>query len=533
VLRGGTWSAAASLALVLGACAGDREPVGPDGGADEGGGKADDPDGRAPDAAPEESCVALAAGAEVAVGMAAADGEHALFLPAAAASATSWGEEGNEALVLDVATARRGVIGQLVLHHGPAPFEYGMALGALAAGEEVRVAISPLSAERAAPEACVGPARLVAASELGAEAEGLLNAPIMVWPAGKRFDDLPVLVGWSAARRGYQMVYTAEDGGTVASCGGGADGVEAELARWGRAADIETLYSYGDAARWGRCTGSTPVATVSPRFEGSHPILYYGDGHNRLFESRGGYGQVCGSGSAEKADGDLAGWNVGNPGNGPERDAEFAVTLRPLPVALDPLGYGRFGGRREALLDAYAPWIYRMTFLELEREGRIDGAHALPLDRYLYADVHASGVNGAGDRVCSFTVSGGFVFRVVTTSGAVLSGPQMTQDFFTGSGENWKRLAIPLPAGFTAADVDHFVFDAYDDDGIYLMGLGDVFLTRADGAADATLEVVRSGTAPLAQFVDDDRTDCQGGVNTGGPGGVAYECVGGLVAIPR
>ena len=521
------WSAA-SLALVL-ACGGTREPGGADGGAGGDDGKSDDGDDTADDAS--VGCAPIASEPVVIATAAGAD-EYALLLPAAAGSATSWGEEGNEALILDVSTAGRGVVGQIVLHHGDVRFEYGMTLGALAAGEEVAVAVSPLSAAGAAPEACVETASLIGAAELGDEAEGLVNAPVMVWPADKRFDDIPVLVGWSAARRGYQMVYTGEAGGTVASCGGGGEGIEAELARWGRASDVESLYSYGAPARWERCTGSTQVETLAPRFEAAHPILYYGDGHNRLFESRAGYGKACGGGDAEKADGDLTGWNVGNPGNGAEQDADFAITLRPLPVALDPLGYDRFGGRREALLDAYAPWIYRMTFLELERERMLDGEHALPLDRYLYADVHAAGVDGRGDGLCDLISSGGFVLRVVTSGGEVSSGQQMTRDYFTGTGENWKRLAIPVPDGFTAADVDHFVFDAYDGDGIYLLGLGDVFLTRAAGP-DAELEVVRSGSAEMTWFVDDDSSGCAGGVNSDGPGGVPYDCAGGQIAIPR
>lgn len=521
-----------TVAVLCAACAGGEEAGGPDGGGTAADGKADQIDGEAGDDAGTTATCIEVRGEPVVIGAAASAGEYALLLPAAADSATSWGEAGNQALILDVSTAARGVVGQIVLHHGDTPFDYGMAIGELAAGEEVAVAVSSLSAEQATPSACVGPATLIAAADLGEEAEGLLHAPILVWPLAKRFDDLPVLLGWSAARRGYQIVYTAENGGTIADCGGGADGVEAELARWGRASDVEALYSYAPPARWERCTGQTEVATLSPRFEGDHPILYYGDGHNRLFESRGGYGRACGTSSSQQADGDLAGWNVDNPGNGPEHDAGLAITIRPLPVALDPLGYGRFGGRREAMLDAYAPWIYRMTFLELEREGSLDGQHALPMSRYLYADVHASGVDGSGDRVCSFTVSGGFVFRVVTGSGAVWSGPQMTEDFFTGSGENWKRLAIPVPEGFTADDVDHFLFDAYDGDGIYLLGIGDVFLTRPDGAG-AALEVVRSGASPLTQFVDDDSSGCQSGVNTGGPGGVPYDCVGGQVPIPR
>jgi len=89
-----------------------------------------------------------------------------------------------------------------------------------------------------------------------------------------------------------------------------------------------------------------------------------------------------------------------------------------------------------------------------------------------------------------------------------------------------------VPDGFTAADVDHFVFDAYDGDGIYLLGIGDVFLTRADGAG-AALEVVRTGASPLTEFVDDDSSGCSGGIDMGGPGGVPYDCVGGQVAVPR
>ena len=82
----------------------------------------------------------------------------------------------------------------------------------------------------------------------------------------------------------------------------------------------------------------------------------------------GRYLELCGTQSDERPDGNLEGWNSNNPGNAPGQDAPYVITLRPLPVALDPLGYAQMGGHREKILDAYAPWVYRLTFLELERE---------------------------------------------------------------------------------------------------------------------------------------------------------------------
>jgi len=478
-----------------------------------------------------EGCLPVDDAAPLALGSAVGADEYALELPAVAGSATSWGEVDNEALVLDVTSAQRGFIGHLVMHRGEDPFAYGMALGHLEAGDQVSVQVSTLSAMNAVRSACVGPAALTAATDLGEAAEGLINAPIFRWPVAKRFDDLPVLVGWSAARKAYQAVYTTEDGGTVEQCGGGSDGIQAEIARWGRASDIEQVYSYGETPRWGRCTGSAAVADGSPRLEGAHPVFYYGDGHNRLFESRGGYGDTCGSGSAERSDGDLAGWNVDNPGDEAELDDGLVVTVRPLPVALDPLGYAQYGGRREGLQDVYAPWIYRLTFLELEREDKIDGERSFPMEQYLYADVHADDVNGSGDRECAIQVGSGFMLRVVTTDGVTIDGPQMTADY-AGEGDVWKRLAIPLPEGLTAADVDHLVFDAYDDDGIYLLGLGDVFIARPEGSSGAVLERVHEGESELAFYVDDDSSGCVDGMNGDGPGDAPYPCAGGAVDIP-
>ncbi len=210
--------------------------------------------------------------------------------------------------------------------------------------------------------------------------------------------------------------------------------------------------------------------------EAAHPKLYYGDGHNRLFESRGGYGQACGTGDPEQADGDIEGWNQHNPGNDEAHDAPFTIVLRPLPVALDPLGFAETGGRREGVADTYAPWLYQLTNLEIKKEGKVDNVHSFDVTEYLFVDVHASGVNGNGDRVCDTNpihrllgikdVHGGFVLRVQTTDGKIHDGPQMTADFF-GAEDDWKRLAIPLVEGYAPAEVGAIQLDAYDNDGIF------------------------------------------------------------------
>src|SRR5262249_23358996 len=166
--------------------------------------------------------------------------------------------------------------------------------------------------------------------------------------------------------------------------------------------------------------------------EAAHPISYYGEGHNRLFESRAGYGATCGSGGPEKADGDLAGWNVSNPGNDPGHDGPLTITIRPLPVDLDSLGYVASFGRREGVLDHYARRMYRSPAEELTREGKTDASKPPPMERYLFVDVEAADVDGSGDRVCSATVSSGFVLRVHTKGGATLNGPQMTADYMGG-----------------------------------------------------------------------------------------------------
>jgi hypothetical protein len=477
-------------------------------------------------------CVTVDDRGRVAVARADSAEEHALVVTAQSESATQWSMDGNEALVLDVAGSGGRLIGHLVLHQGAVEFEYGMHVGALARGETVTLQVSALSAANAARTACVR-GELVSASAMGAAGEGLSNAPIFRWPTQKRFDDIPMVVGWSSALASYETVFSNENGGTVAQCGGGPGGIQALIARWGRATDIEGTYAYGTTGSWLRCSGRTRIGAVPLRMEASHPIFYYGDGHNRLFESRAGYGRGCGTRLTEKTDGDLEGWNINNPSDELADDAGKVIILRPLPVELDALGYAAFIGRREALIDHHAPWVYRITAHELARERKIDDVRTFAMERYLYADVRVAGVGGEGDEVCALSVSGGFKLRAITAGGQAIDGPQLTAEYAAGGGHDWTRVAVPLPAGTRAADIAAFEFEAFDGDGIYLTAIGDAFSAAPSGDNSATLDHVRRGERAVADYVDTDRAGCVADTNTGGPGGTPYTCVGGLIDLPK
>lgn len=465
--------------------------------------------------------------AEVPLATASADGEAILTLDARSSSKTSWAEKGNEAVVLEVRRAGTRV-GHLILHQGSDAFAYGMHLGALKKGDALTIKVSSLTAAKAARSACIAKATISAPKP--DMAEGVAHAPILKWPAQKSFNDAPVLVGWSRKAKGYQLTYTHEDGGTPELCGGGARGMRSEIARWGRGLDMEGGYGYGGEGRFGRCTGTGTPSML--RMEQSHAILYYGDGHNRLFESRGGYGNKCGTSSDNKSSGDLEGWNKNNPGNEAEKDDPFTIVLRPIPVDGDAIGMDKLGGRREGLVDSYAPWLYRLVDSELKREGKVDEEQTFSMNRYLFVDVYADDVGGSGDETCGpisafpglHRVTGGFRLSAIAKDGKVSKGPQMTADYFSG-GTGVKRIAIPLAAGVKASDIAKVTFDAYDDDGIYFLGIGDAFVPRASGTNGATLDYVHKGEMLKANvYVDDDNSSCTNGKNT--KNGVAYPCAG-------
>ena len=128
---------------------------------------------------------------------------------------------------------------------------------------------------------------------------------------------------------------------------------------------------------------------------------------------------------------------------------------------------------------------------------------------------------------------GGFRLRALTAAGGVIDGPQVTASYAGNGAHDYKRVAIPLPSGVTAADITGFRFDAYDNDGIYLTAVGDAFVPQLSGTNGATLTYVRRGERALTYYVDDDRSSCTNNANTDGPGGTAYSCTGSYVDVPK
>ena len=68
-----------------------------------------------------------------------------------------------------------------------------------------------------------------------------------------------------------------------------------------------------------------------------------------------------------------------------------------------------------------------------------------------------------------------------------VSSGQMTADYFGGK-NNVKRIAIPLEKVHGTGDFTAITFDAYDNDGIYFLSLGDAFMVRPQGDNGATLD---------------------------------------------
>jgi hypothetical protein len=511
---------AAALSLV--ACAGSSE------GGDHAGSSADavtnaagEPIGPkdAPIAAPT-GCTSIGTD-EVALATASDDGEQILTLDAQALSKTSWEDKGNEAVVLEV-RSNGARLANIILHQGADKFTYSMTTGALKKGDALTVKVSDLSAPRANKTACFENAKI--ALPAANMAEGVQHAPIVKWPNAKAFNDTPILLGWSRKGKAYQLTYTNEDGGTTALCGGGAEGMRSEIARWGRGLDMEGVFGYGGAGHFERCTGTIPLAADMPRMHDDHPVLYLGSSHNTVFESRGGYGQACGTSSDKEADGKLEGWNDANPGNDESKDDPFVVVIRPVPVDQDA------AASREAMVNMYAPWLYRLVDSELKREGKVDEKQTFSMNRYLFIDVYADDVGGSGDETCgpvsltpSIThVTGGFRLNAISKDGTVSKGPQMTADYF---GSTVKRIAVPLAAGVQPEDIVKVQFDAYDDDGIYFIGIGDAFVPEPTSDNNATLHYLHQGPMkPANVYVDDDNSSCTNGVNV--HNGTNYPCEG-------
>jgi hypothetical protein len=470
------------------------------------------------------ACSTASASALVDIGTAPADGEYVATIPAESVSATSWGTKDDEAVVLEI--ERNGqFVSHVVLHQGATRFTYATFTGVLSKGDVIRAKVSALTAAKATKQALLCGAKLTPASALGAMADAVTHAPIYVRPLAKRFDDVPMVIGYSRSSTEYVTVLTNENGGTCALCGGGAKGLAKEILFWGRGADIEGSYNAKSGA-FERCPDAGGQGTL--RYEGTHPFLYHGDGHNRMFENRAGYGAACGDSNDKKPDGDLAGWGKGNAD--PKDDLKYSLILRPVPVDSDAISYGRGGMPRERLIASYAPWLLRLTGLETAREGKIDQKQTFSFDRYLHADLYVGDVGGTTQTCLPFGIhfgEGGFVLRVKMKDGRTISNGLITKA--TCDGTQWKHVAIPLDRAYSANDVEELVFDAYDGDGIYLFSVGDAYILQADGANGAKIDSIRKGDKTLDAYVDDDNSSCKNGVNE--LDGKPYSCKGSFFAF--
>lgn len=251
-----------------------------------------------------------------------------------------WGTPGREAAVL--ALSVDGALHQhLVLTRGESG-EYRVLLGALAAGEHTfALALDRKLSARGAREPRVESVAIEAVAEGEPGYEALAHAPILHTRKHtlSRFSDVP-LVAWveshAAPEAGrelrYSIVFSNEDGGTP---------LDRLMATWGRATDIELVYSVQlDAAGGVRAATFQGKDHITARFagshEGSHPVLYVVTENNMVKD--------------------------GGP-------ATPRVALAPRPFALE-------GVSREAVMDA-EPWTYRVSQQEVRREGRVaKGARA-------------------------------------------------------------------------------------------------------------------------------------------------------------
>ena len=273
-------------------------------------------------------------------------------------AACDWGRPGREGVSLRLALDGRYARHLVLARGGEAVSRVG--LGALAAGRH-RLEID-LDAGASAAEA--GPVEVtvvaIEAVERGDARHPLLaHAPILhARPnAIGRFSDVPLLV-WveqeplpgGRRRLRYSAVFSNEDGGTPP---------DRLLATWGRLTDLEYLYGVELAAdgRVLRAEFQGEGHVIQPfegEREGDHPLLFVVTDNNML----------AGSG-------------------------ESGVRYAPAPAPFD-----LSGASREAVMDS-EPWTYRVSSLEVRREGRVaaaarpgDGRIADPR-RYLYLEACA------------------------------------------------------------------------------------------------------------------------------------------------
>jgi hypothetical protein len=250
-----------------------------------------------------------------------------------------WGVRGREAAVVAVAVDGRPSQ-HLVLTRGTRG-EYRVLLGALGPGEH-RLELAH-DTSRSAPGAGgvrVESVRFESVAADDARHEALAHAPIVHTRKGTidRFSDVP-LVAWvetipsgdGGRELRYSIVFSHEDGGTP---------LDRLMATWGRATDIEHVYSVeldaGGAVRGAVYQGKDHVMNAfTGRLEGQHPVLYV-DTKNNMVSDRG--------------------------------SETPRIALVPQPFTLDRVS-------REAVMDAN-PWTYAVSVSEVRREGLVSDTAA-------------------------------------------------------------------------------------------------------------------------------------------------------------
>ena len=252
------------------------------------------------------------------------DGEGLLEL-SARGMGTDWGSKGRESAV--VSLYLDGMHNQdLILTRGEEVVLYKVLLGAITKGShslslEFRRDLSPTGAVgaeiRSAKSEVRGPGDLQYALIAG--------APVIFARPDANRSDTPLVLGYEPSGAGfrYTLFVSNEDGGTP---------VAKLMAVWGRAADIDWCYESKGTGQGGVYQGwMHRTLAFGGRFEGSHPMLRISTKNNL----------------------------VSDQGDGPFK-------LR-LPLIEMPSG-GQ--ASREKVLDQL-PWSYKLTGLELAREGKI------------------------------------------------------------------------------------------------------------------------------------------------------------------
>jgi hypothetical protein len=320
---------------------------------------------------------------------------------------------GREAAVLELAVDGRPSQ-HLVLTRGTRG-EYRVLLGALGPGEHRLDVAHDVS--RSAPGA--GGVRVESVSfesvaEGDARHEALAHAPFVHARKGAldRFSDVP-LVAWvetiptgdGGRELRYSIVFSHEDGGTP---------LDRLMATWGRATDIEHVYSVeldaSGAVRGASYQGKDHVTKAfAGRREGQHPVLYVAT-KNNMVSDRG--------------------------------SATPRVALVPEPFSLDRVS-------REVVMDAH-PWTYGVSVSEVRREGLVSataapGSKRIP-DPRRFAYVEACG--SVSDARIAFDAG-----LAAPDGGLAWHASDAGRPDFRIGRSGCFRAAVALPEGASVSDV--------------------------------------------------------------------------------